>query len=224
MKKSLKKVFFTLICTLCFSLNVFAVSSPFIEGEGEDTYGLKSKYNNFSKTSISEANTTVTLYGKSECDGSKCTLTYSASNNSSFKDALAKAITCSNGENNITYQITGASGNTEFKEDNKAKLNGTAYWDEDYSISCTTESSGSYVVNLNSESSSSSSYNSSNTDNSSSSTTGDSQSSTSDYSSSSTVSNEKTGVNTYFVVLGVVAIISYSFMICVKKFNLFKNI
>ena len=217
MKKSLIKVFLTLICTLCFSLNVFAASTPYVEGVGEDEYGLKTKYNSFKKTTVSEENTTVTLYGKSVCDGSKCTLTYSASNNSSYKDALAKAVTCSNGEKNITYQFTGSSNN-DIKENNNDKLDGTAYWDEDYSVSCTTESSGSYVVNLSDDSSSSNSSSSSTT------TTGESQGSTSDYSSSSTVSNEKTGVNTYFVVLGVVAIISYSFMICVKKFNLFKNI
>ena len=39
-----------------------------------------------------------------------------------------------------------------------------------------------------------------------------------------TVDNPQTGVNTYFVVLGIVAIISYSFMLLTKKFNLFKKI
>ena len=233
----MKKVLFVLICSLCFSLNVFAATHYIDDGNSDDTNGLKTKYNSFSKTTVSSPNTTVTLYGKSECDGSTCSITYSASKNSSFKDALARAVTCSNGETSITYQSL-TSGNVEFKADNKGQLDGTVYWDEDYSVSCSSDGSGDYSVSLDEESGSSSSstgsssssssigssISSSSTESSDSTASSGSSSSGSSYSSSSTVSNEQTGVNTYFIILSVAAVVSYVFMMCVKKFNLFKNI
>ena len=201
MKRILKIMLF---CIIFMNVNVYAAyHTPFVDnGESTDTDGLKAKYNSsLIKTEISEANSEVVLYGKSVCNGSSCTLTYAASNNSSFKDALAKAVTCTNGEKYIAYQFAG-SVNEDCKTDNKAKLNGTAYWDEGYGVTCTNTNSGSSIVTLNT----------------------DVSTTTTSYQTASTVNNEQTGVNTYFIVLGIVAIISYVFMLCVKRFNLFKNI
>ena len=200
--KNVVKLLSIIICMFCFSINVFAATTPFVEnGDNEDTYGLKNKYNSFSKTTVSSSNTSVTLYGKSECDGSKCTIMYSASKNSSFKDALARAVTCANGEKYISYMSQDSSGNVGFKEDNKEKLDGTAYWDEDYIVSCTDESSGTYVVTLSNDSSTSSTDTSTTTT-----TTVYEDDSSASYSSSSTVSNQQTGVNTYFIVLSIIAV------------------
>ena len=217
MKNKFLKIFLTIICSFGISLNVFAVSTPFVDdGSSTDTNGLKSKYNSTNKTNVSGTNTMVTLYGKSVCSGSSCTLTYAFSNNSSFKEALAKAVVCTNGEKYIAYLFAG-SGNVNFKEDNKGELNGTAYWDEDYSVTCTSNNSGSSVVALSNDSSSSTTTTTRTANQSG-------QSNSSNYNTATTVDNEQTGVNTYFIVLGLVAIISYVFMLCVKKFNLFKNI
>ena len=207
MKKVFLKIAFV-IYSFSISLNVFAATVPFIDnGTSTDTYGLKTKYSSFTKTNVSSSNTTVTLYGKSVCSGSSCTVTYAASNNSSFKDALANAVVCTNGEKYIIYQDSGTQ-NHDYLSDNKLSTDGTVYWDHDFSVTCKETSSGNYSIEL-----------VSNAD-----TTVTTENATTTSFNGTTVNNEKTGVNTYFIVLGVVAIISYVFMLCVKKYNLFKNI
>lgn len=195
----------------------------------------------------------LTLYGKAECNNNSCSnIIYGASKNSSVDSAIANSVTCANGENNIMYMIMD-SGKAQYVNANASSniKNGTSYWSETIKITCTSSSKGDYVIDLttkkgigtknngaggSTESDSSSSGSGSSSTGSGSSTTGSgsgtssgsgtgsSSSSGSGYNSSSTVNNESTGINTYFVVLGLVGVISYIFMMCVKKYNLFKNI
>lgn len=218
----------TIISIVIFSLNFSVVNAA---SEGADSVNddktvfdrLKSEYqkNSSALTTFTVTNTEIiTLNGYSKCNGSSCTVQYMGIS-SDFKDALARVVKCSNGENYINYQIAGPGGGVDYMEDNKAKLNGEAYWTSEYSVTCTSSSTGATAVQLSSDSKTSSSSNSS----SSSTTTASSTTTTSSgYSSATTTDNQKTGVSTYFMVLGFVAVISYIFMICVKKYNLFKNI
>lgn len=219
MKKILNIAIIT-ICMFGFGVNVFAAGTC-IDNEQQSGYSqIKSNY----EAGISQSKITypdkqdITLYGKS-VSGKK---TY-ANGSEDVNSALSEAVTCSNGENYIKYRQT-ASGKRDCSN---------GYWSEDYNVVCTsnsTSSDGSTVVDKSTgkvtsggtTSSGSSSSNGSGT--STGSGTGSSSSSGSGYNSSSTVNNESTGVNTYFIVLGLVGAISYTFMLCVKKYNLFKNI
>lgn len=232
MKNKIFIIIFSLMFIVSMRVNVYADGISGIEGSDNYTT-LKKEYDKGVITqTVSNSSTIITLYGKSDCDGSSCEVTYAASKNSNFKDALVKSVTCSNGEKNIVYQ-EGASGkNKQYNENNPNNYDGVVYWSEDYGVTCTSESTGGSTLSIgnsssstntsNGSSSSSSSGSSSNeTQNSSTNTTG----SSGNYSSTTTVNNENTGVNTYFMVLGLVAFISYIFMIIVKKYNLFsKNI
>lgn len=200
------------------SILVVALLGVKLEVNADNTYApsgaanydtLKNGYNNntLSKVNVSSANATVTLYGKSECSGSSCTYNYAGSYKN-FKDALSKAVVCSNGEKYISYQSTGEGGKTNYMEDNKANYTGTVYWSEDYYVTCTNTSSGDTIIETNND-----------TTNTTITTT-----TTKVYSGSTTTNNPQTGVNTYFIVLGLVAVISYVFMVIVKRFNLFKKI
>ena len=218
-----RRIILTLITILCYfgiSTNVLADAHPvYIEGTGTDTYGLKTSYSSFKKTTVSSANTSVMLYGKSECNGSSCTITYAASQNSSYKDALANSVTCANGEKYIIYQDAGTQ-NHNYRSDNQSKTNGTVYWDYEFSVSCTNDSTKNDLITLkNVVEDTTTTITTNNGSNNSS-----NSNSNSGYTSSDPVNNEPTGVNTYFMVLSVVALISYVFMIIVKKYNLFKNI
>lgn len=172
---------------------------------------LKNGYNNntLSKVNVSSSNATVTLYGKSECSGSSCTYNYAGSYKN-FKDALSQAVVCSNGEKYISYQTTGEGGKTNYMDDNKANYTGTVYWSEDYYVTCTNNNGGDVIE----------------TSNDTTTTTGTSSGTTTTkvYSGTTTTENPQTGVNTYFIVLGLIAVISYGFMVIVKKYNLFKKI
>lgn len=202
--------------SLLISLLVMVLFSAKLDVSADNTYAtsssdanyntLKSGYNNnkITKTNVTSS-TTVTLYGLSECSGTSCTYHY-AGNNSSFKDALSKSVVCSNGEKYISYQGTGEGGKTNYMEDNKAAHSGTVYWSEDYYVTCTS-SSGDSTVQLE------------NTVNNNTNTNTGNQ-----YNSADPGEQKEYGVNTYFTVLGLIAIISYGFMLFAKKFNLFKNI
>ena len=217
MNNKLIKIALIIVMMFCLNVNVLAATGA---DKNQPNYStLKAKYDEgVNKTTISSSETytsaNVTIYGKSDCTGNSCTHTYAASNSSSFKDALAKSVVCSTGEKNITYMLAG-SGKDAFDSSKNSSLNytGDAYWSEDYQVSCTSNSSGSSVINLNNDSSTTT------TNSSNSGTTNGSE-----YNSSSTVNQEQTGVTTYFIVLGLVALISSIFMMCVKKYNLFKNI
>lgn len=230
-----KKLLIIVICFLCLNINVFAATdgisgtTSITESQRDASSENKSKWNelesNYKKGIITENITGtkyVLLYGKSVCNGSSCTNTYANSSSYTFKDVLSRSIKCSNGEKNINYQYIGGGKITTSSE------NTTAYWTEEYKVECTSTESGETVIKLNNDTNSSNSNSSSSSDDNSSnnSTTTDktTQTNNSNYNSSSTVNNEKTGINTYFIVLALVAVISYIFMLCVKKYNLFKNI
>lgn len=154
----------------------------------------------------------VLIYGKSTCSKGTCTISYANSSTYTNKDVLARSIKCQNGEKYISYQQSG-SGKITSETSN-------AYWSEEYQVVCSSEGKGTYVELVDNDNSNG------NNDNSSSGTTNTTTTTTnsSNYNSSSTVNQEQTGVTTYFVVLGLVALISGIFMMCVKKYNLFKNI
>lgn len=207
---------------LLISLLVVALLGVKLEVNADNAYAtsddsnyntLKNGYNNntLSKVNVSSSNATVTLYGKSECSGSSCTYNYAGSNKT-FELALSKAVVCSNGEKYITYQTTGEGGKTNYMEDNKANYTGTVYWSEDYYVTCTTNNTGDNVIETSGDTTTT--------------TTSSSgiKTTTKAYSGSTTTENPQTGVNTYFIVLGLIAVISYGFMVIVKKYNLFKNI
>ena len=228
MKKKIINIILIIISMFMININVYAANTGTGEA-GTTLYNeLKSNYDknksSLSKTSINGSGM-VTLYGYSSCNGSSCSINYMGVS-SKVEEALAKAVTCSNEEKYINYQNTGTGGATDFMEDNKAKLNGDAYWSVDYQVTCTTSNTGSSNVELSNTSNSGNNSSSDNTDNGSNGTASSTTTTTSssNYNTSTTTNNENTGVNTYFIVLGLVAIISYIFMLCVKKYNLFKNI
>lgn len=225
MKKGIINIVLIVISMFMININVFAANAGSSEA-GTTLYNeLKSNYDknksSLSKTSINNSGM-VTLYGYSSCNGSSCSINYMGIS-SKVEEALSQAVTCSNGEKFINYQNTGTGGATDFMEDNKAELNGDAYWSVDYQVTCTTTNTGSSNVEL-TNTSNSSTNSGSNTTNNGSNTASSTTTTNTNYNTSSTTNNENTGVNTYFVVLGLVAIISYVFMLCVKKYNLFKNI
>lgn len=225
MKKGIINIVLIVISMFMININVYAANAG--SAAGTTLYNeLKSNYDknksSLSKTSINNSGM-VTLYGYSSCNGSSCSINYMGIS-SKVEEALAKAVTCSNGEKYINYQNTGTGGATDFMEDNKAKLNGDAYWSVDYQVTCTTTNTGTSNVELSNNSNSGTNSSSNTTNNGSNSTASSTTTTNNNYNTSSTTNNENTGVNTYFVVLGLVAIISYVFMLCVKKYNLFKNI
>lgn len=225
MKKGIINIVLIVISMFMININVYAANAG-SSAAGTTLYNeLKSNYDknksSLSKTSINNSGM-VTLYGYSSCNGSSCSINYMGIS-SKVEEALAQVVTCSNGEKFINYQNTGTGGATDFMEDNKAELNGDAYWSVDYQVTCTTTNTGSSNVEL-TNTSNSSTNSGSNTTNNGSNTASSTTTTNTNYNTSSTTNNENTGVNTYFVVLGLVAIISYVFMLCVKKYNLFKNI
>ena len=226
MKKGIINIVLIVISMFMININVYAANAG-SSAAGTTLYNeLKSNYDknksSLSKTSINNSGM-VTLYGYSSCNGSSCSINYMGIS-SKVEEALAKAVTCSNGEKYINYQNTGTGGATDFMEDNKAKLNGDAYWSVDYQVTCTTSKTGTSNVELSNTSNSGTNSGNNTTNNGSNSTASSTTTTNTNYNTSSTTNNENTGVNTYFVVLGLVAIISYVFMLCVKKYNLFKNI
>lgn len=215
------KLIIGLSAILCFIgiKDVGAASSAY---PGQSLYeSLKSSYNSFKDnlpnvTASSSTSKTVTLYGRSICStsNSSCDYNYAGySVNDDQKDVLNDIVTCANGEKYIIYQFMG-SGKEDYMDDNKAGYDsGTSenavYWSEDYSVQCSnnnTTSSGEVIENTN-------------TSNQGNSSTGGN-----DYNSSTTVPPEATGVETYYIILGIVGILTYGLMTIVKKYNLFKKI
>lgn len=214
----MKKILLSLvIClTMCFSVNVFAATT-YSEDSSSETYKtLKSNFDAATKSKISGSGI-ATIYAKAVCTNGSWNITYSGGNG--VKDALSNTVICTNGEKYINAgQYT--SGGETYTRENSCSSNVTAYFNIEYPVTCTNTSSSNVIEangNNNSGGTSTSNQDVSNTG----STNSGSSSSNVSY---GTVNNESTGVNTYFVVLGLVAGISYIFMMCVKKYNLFKNI
>ncbi len=218
MKNRVLIILSVVFCIFSISLIVNAANSVAAEGDANFNE-LKSAYeqNKNNKIPVSGSEI-ITLYGYSKCDGTKCVVDYMGVS-SDFEEALRKTVQCTNGEKYINYQNSGPGGAADYMEDNNKKYSGDAYWSVDYQVTCTTDSNNGNNLetdnglnNVVNDNQNNNNNNQNNNDNNS------------NYGSSSTVDNEKTGVNTYFVVLGIVALISSIFMVCVKKFNLFKNI
>ena len=228
MRKCIIKIFMLIISF--YTINVFAATNA---NEGSSEYSsLKSSYDRGTITYNVSSSDTVILYGKANCSGNSCSLQYAASSNNNVEDALAKSVICTNGETKISYTQS-ASGKDAYDSTKTTNINysGIGYYSEDYEVKC--DSEGAVTLSNNStsttgtssgSSSGSSSSSSGSSSGSSSSSSESSSSSSGSYNSGSTVDNESTGVNTYFVVLGITALISYVFMLLVKRFNLFKKI
>lgn len=237
MKKVLS-IFITIISCLGLVINVYAEGANAPSSDDPDYEVLKPNFEKGIQTSNVSTSEWVTLYGKSVCNGTTCTIEY-AGQYSNFEDLLKRSVVCTNGESNITYQ-SGSSGKTQYTESNEAKFNGTVYWSEDYYVTCTSTSTGNSTITLDNTNKNDTTNNNTNNNNSSNNNSNsnsantnvdnntnnnnNSNSTNNEYNSSTTVDNPEQGVTTYFIVLGIIAIISYIAMIFIKKFNLFKSV
>ena len=185
-----------MISLVAVRLNVNAAATN--ADPGDENYStLQSSYTNGITTTTVNGNDWVTVYGKAVCNGTTCSISYTNSLN--LEKVLSKSVKCSNGEKYITYTL-GSTGNSPYVEEGE-KINGTGYFSEEYYVTCTSDN-GNGSVQLENQVSNNTNVGT----------------------NDGTVDNPQTGVNTYFVVLGIVAIISYGFMVLTKKFNLFKKI
>lgn len=185
-----------MISLVAVRLNVNAAATN--ADPGDENYStLQSNYTNGITTTTVNGNDWVTVYGKAVCNGTTCNISYANSLN--LEKVLSKTVKCSNGEKYINYTL-GSTGNSPYVEEGE-KINGTGYFSEEYYVTCTSDN-GNGAIQVEQEVSSNTNVDT----------------------NDGTVDNPQTGVNTYFVVLGIVAIISYSFMLLIKKFNLFKKI
>ena len=226
MKKILNIIIIT-ICMFGFGVNVFAASTCIEDSQSSSfssTYNdLKSNYENGGKKYTINGSGLIDIFGRTDSSNNK---TYSGGK-SDVNNVISSVVTCSGGEKYIKVSIVSIASKD---------CKNSSYWSDQYSVTCTNnststdnstvidKSTGNVVSGGNNSSGSGSSSTESGSGTSSGSGTGSSSSSGSGYNSSSTVNNESTGINTYFVVLGLVGVISYIFMMCVKKYNLFKNI
>lgn len=200
----MKKIVILLIVLFIGFLNVNADGATVITEAQSEIYpteyeNLKKNYEkgtNFTKSINGSGK--VTLYGFSDCDESGCSYKYS-NTSSNYKEVLKKVIKCSNGEKNITYAITG--GADGYKENNSSKFVGKAYWSEEFVITCTSDTNDKSTVTLDNNTSSGN-----------------------EYDSSQTTTNPDQGVETYYIVLGIIGVFTYIAMLTIKKLNLFKNV
>ena len=221
MKKSL--LILMILSIFVYSKTVYAATYA---KSGESNYSsFENKYKSgISKTQVSSKDT-VTIYGFSNCETDKCTVSYANQSSSvSFEKVLSKSVTCSNGEKNIKYAIVG-NGGAGFQSDNKDKYSGKVYWTVDVEVTCTNDSTSSSndIVQIDTSTGGTSTGGTS-TGGTSTGGTSTGGTSTGGYNSSTTTDNPEQGVETYYIVLGFIGIICYTFMSVVKKYNLFKKI
>lgn len=191
-----------MIGLVAFGLDVRAEATN--ADPGDDNYStLQSAYNKGNVKNNVSGSGTITVYGKAECNGSSCTINY-VDGITDIKSVLKKSVVCTDGKQYINYTAL-SQGSAQYVEGTSVP-NGTSYFSDEFYVTCV-ESNGSVKI-----------------ENTANTTVDDSSNTNNNYNSSSTVKNEQTGVNTYFIILGLVAVISYVFMIFVKKFNLFKKI
>lgn len=219
----MKKYLMLCLMFLCFigiRLNVFADEAATYATSSDNNYSemqsMYNKYANGGKISVN-GEQIVTIYGKSDCSGTSCTYNYAGLNTGQdFKAALSKTVTCSNGVNKISYSSINASAKNDFLEDNKANASGIVYWSEQYQVTCNANG----IIEVEKEQ-----VEPDNGGNAGA-TDVDQGGNTSggEFNTSTPEDNPDTGVSTYFVVLGMVSIVSYVCMIFVKKYNLFKKI
>ena len=197
----MKKIVLLIICFILMTFNVEAAGD--VQKPGDPNFeDYKSQYQKglTTITITSGSNQIVSIPGYSSCDSTGCSYKY-MNYSTDYKEVLKNIIKCSGGEKYINIQQAGSVDG--FKSDNKANYVGEVYWLEEFGVNCTSSSSSS-AITLNTQSSGGS-------------TTGD-------YSSSNTTTNPNQGVETYYIILGLVGVISYFGMIVTKKFNLFKNV
>ena len=217
MKKN--KLLIILISMFIFNSNVFAATSAKANDANYST--LKTSYEKgIVQKTVSSENEMITIYGRSSCDSTGCTYNY-ANNASytSFEEVLKRTVKCSNGEQYIKYSTSYGDGGKDYKNSNPTNYEGEVYWSEDHFVSCTTSSTGSAgeeIVQLPSTGGTSTGGTS---------TGGTSTGGTSSgYGSSTTTDPSATGVETYYIIIGIVGLITYGLMMTIKKYNLFKNI
>lgn len=190
-----------MIGLVAFSLDVKAEATN--ADPGDDNYStLQSAYNNGIVNNNVSGSGTVTIYGKAECNGSSCTISY-VEGITDIKSVLKQSVVCTDGKQYIDYTAL-SQGSAQYVEGDSFP-NGTSYFSDEFYVTCVE----SGAVNL---------------ENTVEQETNTGNSNSGQYGDATTVENEQTGVNTYFIVLGLVAVISYGFMVFVKKFNLFKKI
>ena len=215
MYKKIILIFIMIMGFLSFKSEVFAISASAKEGEANfETF--KSEFNKGIVTkTISSPSTEVTIYGKSDCvSGGNCTYQYQGVNGGdSVNKVLEQMIRCANGETSINIQ-DGGSGGLAYKDTNAGNYNGTVYWTETYYVTCLSTGGTTTVDNNDTNSSTDTSNN----------TSTDTQDEDTSYSSSSTEESPKTGVSTYYIILGITALVAYLAVLIVKKFNLFQKI
>ena len=225
------KLIIGLISIMCLAgikeVNAHSYAEP-----GETLYeDMKSSYDSFKTllptvTTSSTSEETITLYGRSICSINPSTCEYNYAGYTvnakvegfempkfSKVEVIKDMVSCENDEKYIIYRFMG-SGNEAYVEDNRAGYDSgeneePVYWSEDYLVQCSNNGESTYGEVID---------NSANSGNSGSSSSGN------DYNSSTTVPTEPTGVETYYIILGLVGIIAYGFMTLIKKRNLFKNI
>lgn len=225
MKKILNLTIIT-ICMFGFGMNVFAASTCIEDSQSSSfssTYNdLKSNYENGGKKYTINGSGLIDIFGRTDSSNNK---TY-AGGKSNVNNAISSIVTCSGGEKYIKVSIASIASKD---------CKNSSYWSDQYTVVCTNNSTSTdnstvidnstgNVVNGDNNSSGNNNSNGLNSNTSNSGTNNSTSTSDSNYNSSTTVNNESTGINTYFVVLGLVGVISYIFMMCVKKYNLFKNI
>ena len=215
-----KIMLFIMLMMFGFTINVNAANKV-VKPEDNEFNSYKTQYEKGIQKSTINGSGIITLYGYSSCQTGSCTYKY-ANTNQDFKEVLKQAVVCSGGEKYteifygtfisggekyIIYQTTG--GADGYKSSNSANYSGEVYWSEDFSITCTNTSTSS-TVTLN---------------NSTAQPTTQASNGSGDYGSSGgTTTNEDQGVETYYIILGIVGIITYLLTIVVKKQNLFKKV
>lgn len=209
MKNKMFLIIVLLVSFLIVKSNVFAATYQECD---DGSCSFKSLYEKSFSVNVTSSNDDVTVYARSICENGNCKYTYQGQY-SDVADVLSRGVKCTNGEKYINY-ILSSSGGGSFK--GTSEHSGTVYWSEDYKIVCTNDSSSTASQGEKIELKDSGT--------SGSTSSGNTGSGNNEYQSSGTVNNEELGVNTYFIVLALVSIISYGFMLVVKKYNLFKKI
>ena len=201
----MKKILFIILITLITNtLSVNAANESVEKGKsGYDS--LIAQYNKGIQTINVNGHGIVTLYGYSDCSSSPCDYKYS-NTSADFKEVLKSSIKCTNGEKYIIYQDQGI---TDAWYKSGENFTGEAAWSEDFDITCTnTSTSNSNTLTLNNANNQQATQSSNN----------------GNITSADTTTNEDQGVETYYIILGIVGIITYLLTIVVKKQNLFKKV
>lgn len=205
MKKKIMLMIVIIISMFTFTNVVLAESLVVHSGDaGYDTF--VSEYNKFPSIQITTDNQPIEIYGYSRCTvAAGCSYSYQGVKNTNLEQLLAQSITCSNGSNKISYSPA-ASAVTDFKSADY-KTDDEVYWREVYTVTCTSDGNVQVEDTSNTGTASTTTRAASGTP-----------------SSATGTDNVDTGVETYYVVLFVVAIVSYLLMRVIKKYNLFKSI